>query len=278
MLQVEHLYKNYPAFALKDVSFALEPGYILGFIGMNGAGKTTTLKSILNLVHPDAGKVTIFGQDMYAHESELKQRIGYTTGAFACYPKQRIAKLARVYRRFYERWDESVYRDCLARFRLDENKKVCELSTGMKVKLGIAFALSHGADLLILDEPTGGLDPVARDELLDLFREIVSNGDKSILFSTHVTSDLEQCADYILFIADGRIVAYDTKDDLLARHALVHGSTDALPGLRDRLIGYKTNAFGFTGLALKDSLGGDLTVELPTLQDLMVYYNKEAAV
>lgn len=279
MLQVEGLSKAYSGgFRLSDVSFSLESGYILGFIGRNGAGKTTTIKSIMNLVRPDAGKVTIFGKDMYNNETELKQRIGFTVGAADFYPHARISKLTKVYKRFYETWDDAVYRDCLKRFHLDENKKVCELSAGMKVKLGVTYALSHGAELFIFDEPTSGLDPVARDELLDLFRDLVSDGDKSILFSTHVTSDLDKCADYILFIADGKIVAFDTKDDLLDRHALVHGDKKQLETLKDRLVGYKENAFGFSGMILREHLPDGMAAERPDLQDLMVYYNKEGEI
>lgn len=277
MLQVEHLTKTYPGgFRLDDVSFTLEPGYIMGFIGRNGAGKTTTIKSILNLVHPDSGRVTVFGKDMYGNESELKQRIGFTMGAVDFYPHHRINTVTDVYKRFYDNWDETIYRDCLKRFHLDENKRIKELSAGMRVKLGITLALSHRADLILFDEPTGGLDPVARDELLDLFREIVSDGEKSILFSTHVTDDLDKCADYILFIDDGKVIAFDTKDDLLANHRLVHGKTSELDAVRDRLIGWKSNSFGFTGLVrTADADRTGLATEAPDLHDLMVYYTKE---
>lgn len=277
LLRVENLCKKFPAFTLDNVSFSLEPGYIMGFIGKNGAGKTTTLKAVLHLIHPDAGTVTAFGRDFYRHETELKPRIGFALNGSDFYPHTRIQVLTDVYKRFYDNWDESVYADCLARFGLDESKRVKELSAGMRIKLGITYALSHRAELLVFDEPTGGLDPVARDDLLDLFREIVSDGDRSILFSTHVTSDLDRCADYILYIDDGKVIACDTKDDLLGRHALVRGGAADLDAVRGYLIGCKTNAFGFTGLALKDDLPPGLPLETaaPDLQELMIYYDKE---
>jgi ABC-2 type transport system ATP-binding protein len=150
----------------------------------------------------------------------------------------------------------------------------------MKAKLGIAMALSHNAKLLILDEPTSGLDPIARDELLDIFREIIEDGEKSILFSTHITSDLDKCADYIIFIRNGELIANDTKDDLLAKHILIKGKLSELTeDLKKRLISFKPNSYGFSGLILKEQLNENDTfqTEIPNLEDIMVYYNKEAA-
>lgn len=282
MLAVDRLNKRYPSFALTDVSFEIPAGYIVGFIGINGAGKTTTLKSILNLTRPDSGHVTFLGEDLYAHEVELKQKIGFTLGPVDFYPKHSVRKVVDVYRRFYDEWDGSAFAAYLDRFGVDDGKKICDLSSGMRVKLGIALALSHGARLIILDEPTSGLDPVARDQLLDLLREVVDDGERSVLFSTHITSDLDKCADYVIFIRDGRVIAYDTKDDLVDRHALVSGRlADLSGGFGERLVGYKTSAFGFSGLALRsqlDSAAGAAALQVaePSLEDLMLYYNLEA--
>lgn len=281
MFAVDGLTKNYPTFALKDVSFALEPGFITGFIGVNGAGKTTTLKSILNIVRPDAGTVTFQGQDLHGHEADAKQRIGLMLGPVDFYPRHTVRTVVGVYRHFYEHWDARVFQHYLHRFGIDDRKRIGELSTGMRVKLGIAMALSHGARLILLDEPTSGLDPVARDELADLLREVVDDGERSVLFSTHITSDLDKVADYILFIREGRIIADDTKDDLLADHALVGGSKGELTDdLRHRLVAHRTNAFGFTGLARTADLDGargieTLQTERPTLEDLMLFYDRE---
>ena len=281
MLEVKNLCKAYPSFTVRDVSFNLPEGYILGFIGVNGAGKTTTIKSILNLVRPDSGQVKVLGKDMFSHEMELKQQIGLMLGPVGFYAKSKVSRIIDVYKRFFDEWNDGIFRDLLKRFRIDYNKKICELSTGMKVKLGIAMALSHNAKLIILDEPTSGLDPVARNELLSLFQEIVENGERSILFSTHITSDLDKCADYIVFIKDGQLVANDTKDNLIYRHLLIAGKKDDLtPHLRARLIGVKTNSYGFSGLILREHFNenSDIRFETPNLEDLMVYYNAEVRI
>lgn len=172
ILEVEGLCKTYPAFALRDVSFAVEPGTIMGFIGRNGAGKSTTIKSMLNLVHPDSGRVTMFGQDFYANEPACKQQLGVVLGGVDFYPNKKLRSITNVTRTFYDRWDEDKYRHYLQLFALDETKKVSQLSSGMRVKYTLALALSHDARLLILDEPTSGLDPVSRDELMELFRGV----------------------------------------------------------------------------------------------------------
>ena len=219
VLTVEGLCKNYPAFQLKDVSFALPMGVVMGFIGRNGAGKSTTLKSILGLVHPDGGHVTFMDRDAAENERYMKENIGVVLGGIDFYAQKKIKTITDVTRRFYPNWEEEKYRHYLKVFSIDENKRVQELSSGMRVKYLIALALSHSAKLLILDEPTSGLDPVSRDELTELFRAIVSDGSRSILFSTHITSDLEKCADYITFIKDGGIFFTGTKANFLTEYA-----------------------------------------------------------
>ena len=206
VLTVESLCKTYPSFTLDHVSFDLTPGKITGLIGRNGAGKSTTLKSVLGLVHPDGGTVRAFGLDYAANEAAIRRRIGVVLGGIDFYPKKRVGVITDVTRRFYSNWDEKKYRHYLELFAIDESKRVDQLSSGMKVKYMIALALSHGAELLLLDEPTSGLDPVSRDELVELFRHIVADGTRSILFSTHITSDLEKCASHIAFIKDGEML------------------------------------------------------------------------
>lgn len=204
-LEVRGLRKTYPAFTLKDMSFDVPQGAVVGFIGRNGAGKSTTLKSILGLVHPDGGEVRFFGQDVRQHEREFKEQIGVVLGGIDFYPKKKVRLLSDVTRRFYGNWQEEKYRHYLDLFGIDQEKRVDQLSTGMRVKYMIALALSHDARLLILDEPTSGLDPVSRDELTELLRRIAADGQRSVLFSTHITSDLEKCASHITFIKDGTI-------------------------------------------------------------------------
>lgn len=206
VLEVRDLHKTYPAFALKGISFDVPQGAIVGFIGRNGAGKSTTLKSVLGLVHRDGGTVRVFGMDYAANEAAIRQRLGVVLGGIDFYPKKKLRIITDVTRRFYGNWDEEKYRHYLELFAIDEDKRVDQLSSGMKVKYMIALALSHNAELLLLDEPTSGLDPVSRDELVELFRRIVADGSRSILFSTHITSDLEKCASHIAFIKDGELL------------------------------------------------------------------------
>lgn len=219
VLTVKGLYKSYPSFTLKEVSFALPQGTVMGFVGRNGAGKSTTLKSVLGLVHPDKGQVTFMEQDVAQNEQYMKENIGVVLGGIDFYAQKKIKTITDVTRRFYPNWEEEKYRHYLSLFGLDETKRVRELSDGMRVKYLIALALSHQAKLLILDEPTSGLDPVSRDELTELFRAIVADGSRSILFSTHITSDLEKCADHITFIKDGEIFYTGAKADFLTAYA-----------------------------------------------------------
>jgi len=190
----------------------------MGFIGRNGAGKTTTLKSLLHVVHPDAGEIRFFGLDVNEHEREIKQRIGYAGGAVDFYKRKPIRVLADVTRSFFDNWDDDAYRRWLDAFSLDERKTPAQLSEGMRVKLSLALALSHHAELLILDEPTSGLDPVSREELLDAFTFLRGTG-VAILFSTHITSDLEKCADDISYISGGKLLASEPLQGFLSRCA-----------------------------------------------------------
>lgn len=219
VLTVKGLCKSYPSFTLKEVSFALPQGTVMGFVGRNGAGKSTTLKSVLGLVHPDKGQVTFMEQDVAQNEQYMKENIGVVLGGIDFYAQKKIKTITDVTRRFYPNWEEEKYRHYVSLFGLDETKRVRELSDGMRVKYLIALALSHQAKLLILDEPTSGLDPVSRDELTELFRAIVADGSRSILFSTHITSDLEKCADHITFIKDGEIFFTGAKADFLTEYA-----------------------------------------------------------
>ena len=278
ILRVENLVKRYETFTLKGVSFSLEHGYIMGFIGRNGAGKTTTLKAMLNLVHADGGQVTMMGEDFYTHEVSCKQKIGFIFGGIDYYPKTKLKNISRVVKRFYREWNDQQFENYLRRFELDPEKRADQLSDGMRVKFSLALALSHNAQLLILDEPTSGLDPVSRDDLLELFQELIEDGKRSILFSTHITSDLEKCADFITYIKDGEIVASMDKDGFLDAYRLVRGTSEQLTAdLSARMIGSKTHAFGFTGLIHTSDLSAvrDLEVAPADLESIMIYMERK---
>lgn len=217
IVEVNGICKTYPSFQLKNASFSLESGKITGFIGRNGAGKTTTIKSMLNLIHIEGGEVSYFGMPLSVHESEIKQRLGYSTGTISWYPRKTIRKIVDVTKAFYPNWDEEAYRKYLTMFNLDESKMPIELSEGMKVKFNLLLALSHRAEVLILDEPTSGLDPFSRDELLEVFKTLKEHG-ATVFFSTHIISDLERCADNIVYIRKGEIRASCSKADFIQNH------------------------------------------------------------
>ncbi len=277
ILEVRNLRKQYPGFLLDDVSFAVEEGCIMGFIGRNGAGKTTTIKSILNLVHADGGTVLFEGRDLWANETESKKQIGLVLGEFNYYKRKKLRAIAAVTKRFYPDWDGATYETLMKRFALDPEKKISELSQGMRVKFALALALSHRAKLLILDEPTSGLDPVSRDELLEIFRAIIEDGEHSILFSTHIISDLEKCADYVTYVKDGKILCSTDADSFRDAYRLVSGEAEQLPLFRDRLAGFREHAFGFTGLMKREDAerAEGLKVAPADMESIMIYTEKE---
>ena len=214
-LRVENLTKKYPRFTMDGVSLTLERGRIMGLIGKNGAGKTTALKAILHLISPDGGRIEILGLPCPERELECRQKLGVVLGGIDFYRDKKLSAITNVTRRFYREWDEAAYRRYLEEFALDPDKRVRELSAGMRVKYLIALALSHGARLFLFDEPTSGLDPVSRDELLELFRALTAGGERSILFSTHVTSDLDRCADDVAYLRGGRLLACGEKAEFI---------------------------------------------------------------
>lgn len=279
VLNIQKISKTYANFKLKDVSFNLEKGYIMGFIGVNGAGKTTTLKSILNMIHIESGNISVFNMDSEKDELQIKQNIGCMFGGIDFYPKRKIKCIKDVVKRFYDNWDEEVYRKYLKYFNLDEEKKVCELSNGMKVKFNLVLALSHGAKLFIFDEPTTGLDPAARDDVLEIFQEIIEDGEKSIIFSTHIVSDLEKCADYITYIDNGEIIASTLKDEFIDSYRIVKGSKKVLERVKNYLISHKENSFGFMGLIKFENINKNEEYEIfeADLEDIMIYYAKRGA-
>ena len=277
VLKVEKLNKKYPSFSLKEVSFEVKPGEIMGFIGRNGAGKTTTLKSIMNLIHYESGKIEAFDLDMNEHELENKQRIGFALSELNYYPNRTIRQLMNVTKRFYKNFDEKKFADVCKLFNLNIDKKLEELSSGMKVKYSVAIALSHKAELLILDEPTSGLDPVSRDEILDIFREIVKNKDRAILFSTHITSDLDKCASNITYIHDGEIVYTGTKKDFVDSYLFVKDKSKN-KDLLNEYIAYKElddRIEGLIDVKKKDVFTKHkINVVEPDLEEIMVYLER----
>jgi ABC-2 type transport system ATP-binding protein len=218
IVEVQGIVKKYPSFELADISFGLEGGRIAGFIGRNGAGKTTTIKAMLNLIHPDSGLVQFFGYPIAGNETGIKKRIGYSTGTVSWYPRRKIRDIVEIVKCFYETWDDAAYHRYQELFSIDEAKTPLELSEGMKVKLNLLLALSHRSEVLILDEPTSGLDPFSRNELLEIFKTLKSDG-VAVFFSTHIISDIDKCADDIIYISNGRIVAAMPRADFIGQYS-----------------------------------------------------------
>ena len=277
VLKLENVNKKYPTFSLKDVSFAIEPGQIMGFIGRNGAGKTTTLKCIMNLIHFESGKISAFDKDMSENELENKQRIGFALSELNYYPNKTIRQLMSVTKKFYKNFDEQKFNEVCKLFNLDLDKKLEQLSSGMKVKYSVAIALSHHAELLILDEPTSGLDPVSRDEILDIFREIVRNKERAILFSTHITSDLDKCATNITYIHNGEIIYTGKKKDFVNSYLFIRDKSSN-ESLKDHYIAYKELDDRIEGLiSVNDKdyfISQGLEVREPDLEEIMVYLER----
>lgn len=277
-LEVRNLHKTYSDFTLDSVSFSLPAGYIMGFVGQNGAGKTTTIRCILNMAVRDGGEIKIFGLDNVHDELAVKQKLAAVFDEIFFVDTWRVKEVEKAIRGFYSGWDSRLYGEYIKKFELPPEKRVKELSRGMKMKLMLAVAMSHDAKLLILDEPTSGLDPVARDELLGILREYIKDGEKSVFFSTHITSDLERIADYITLIDHGRIFYTGTKDGLVEHFCIVKGSkTDLNDDMKKKLIGLSITSAGFTGMLPSSELKGlpgGIVTESPTIDEILIHISK----
>ena len=272
-LEVKELTKVYPEFTLDKVSFCVPQGHISGLIGRNGAGKSTTIKGILWLIAAE-GDVAVFGRDIIKDEMAVKQMIGYVGGGFRYYPMNTLAAIRKAYAPFYLTWNQGKYEKFLAQFALSERKKVKELSEGMKVKFALALALSHGAKLLIMDEPTSGLDPLSREEFCDIILQLVREEGVSVLFSTHITSDLMRIADDIVYISQGKLLAACPLKELLGKYRLAHFSSLA-EATAAKAIGVKAVKEGYEGLLARDmQISTNVTVSDATIDNIIVHLEK----
>ena len=274
-LEVNGLTKVYPEFTLDKVSFWVPQGHISGLIGRNGAGKSTTIKGILRLIAAE-GDVAVFGRDIIKDEMEVKQIIGYVGGGFRYYPMNTLAAIRKAYAPFYPTWNQGKYEKFLAQFGLSEGKKVKELSEGMKVKFALALALSHEAKLLIMDEPTSGLDPLSREEFCDIILQLVREEGVSVLFSTHITSDLMRIADDIVYISQGKILAACPLKELLGKYKLAHFSSLA-DATAANAIGVKSVKDGYEGLLSCDMQRLNGTLSDATIDNIIVHLEKANA-
>jgi len=274
MLKIQGLTKYYPSFSLKDISFTLKKGCIMGVIGENGAGKTTTIKLILNAIEKDSGDITVFGMNHQKDEIAIKERLGYVPAEDFFTANSTLEKHAKMVQAFYNTWDHTLFNALCINWGLPLHQKIYEFSKGMKTKAMLALALAHRPQLLILDEPTAGLDPVARIEILDIMRQFVNNEERSILLSTHTTSDLDKIADYITLIHKGRIKESLPIDEIEEKYALVQGNIEILKGKEQVFIGLRKGEVQFEGLMLRETAKlffNESYIKRPNVENLLVY-------
>lgn len=279
MLEVTALSKSYTDFTLDNITFRLPEGFIMGLIGPNGSGKTTTIKSILNMIEPDSGDISVFGKDHIEQEQEIKRDIGVVFDNSYFVDEWDMADVEKAYSLFYAGWNSETYWSMLSKFRITKEKRVKELSKGMQMKLMLACAFSYDAKLLILDEPTSGLDPLSRDELLEILSGYIEDGRHSVLFSTHITSDLEKIADYITYINLGKMIFTGSKEDFVEGYRIVSGDKKTLtPDLENRLIGIRTFATGYEALIRTQDIPMDMQADAlqATIDDIVVFVSRQA--
>ena len=279
ILEIKGLNKAYDGFALKDVSFSLPKGYIMGFVGENGSGKTTTIRSILNMANIDSGKISVFGLDSVTDTIAIKEKLGVVFDSLYLADHLTAKQIEKQLKPFYKDWDSREFAGRLGSFGLPDNMRVGEFSKGMKMKLMIAIALSHKAEFMILDEPTSGLDPVARDELLDILAEYIEDENRSVLFSKHITSDVERIADYVTILHNGKVWFTGTKDELSEKYVILRGAEeDISSALREKCIGFHGYRNGFDALLSTeylDEVSDVLETEKANIDEILVYVSKE---
>lgn len=268
-IEIRGLTKKYPDFSMDNLQLEIPRGYVTGIVGRNGAGKTTLMKAILSMVDYE-GEITVLGESMREQGVEMKHRIGVVLDPDGYAGDMRIRDIGKMLQKFYRNWEPETYQKYLWLFGIEDRKKVSELSKGMRVKLDLAAALSHRSDLFILDEPTAGLDPMVRNEILSLFTDIMQDEAKTILLSTHITSDLDKIADYIVVMEEGRVLLQQTKDSLMEDYLLVKGG--AVSTEQEKiLIGMEKGRFCVSGvIAQKDKMFfPDFVTERPNVEDIM---------
>lgn len=279
-LEIKGVSKNFPGFKLNNIGLSLPKGYIMGLVGANGAGKTTTIQLILNMLEKDAGEIFVFGKDNIKEENAIKQDIGVVFDSMFYMDSWTVKDTEKAVSIFYKDWQHDIFTEMVKRFDLPQRKKVGEFSRGMQMKLMLACAFSHNAKLLILDEPTSGLDPVTRDEFLEILQDYIKDGERSVLFSTHITSDLERVADYITLIHQGSIVYTGSTEDLLSSYRLIKGRPcDLTAELEKNILGLRKTDIGFEGLiGVKEAAQyRNCIFDAATIDNILISINKGGA-
>ena len=276
-IEIKGVTKCYDSFTLDNISFDVPKGCIMGFIGQNGAGKTTTIHSLLHTTNINEGEIKLLGLDHVKDETEIKKRIAVVFDEMPFHDIFNAKDMARIFEGLYPEWDNMAYSQYLERFQLPIKKKIGQFSKGMKMKLQIACALSHNAELLVMDEATTGLDPVVRDDILHIFMEYLQNGERSILMSSHITSDLEKIADMVTFIDRGHILLTGYKDELIEKHGILKCDKDKLSEIdHEDIVSVRTNNFGAEIMVTDRESAGykykGAVIDPASLDDIMLYY------
>ncbi len=273
-IEVRRLKKTYPGFELRDISFTLPEGAILGLVGENGAGKSTLIRLIMGATGPDGGEASVLGTDVGRPEfTKTKDDIGVVLDEAHFPPSLNALELGRIFADTYTRWDGEAYASLLEKLELPGKKKIKDFSRGMRMKLALAAALSHDAKLLVLDEPTGGLDPMVRDEILDILEDFTRREDRSVLISSHIVSDLEKLCDYIAFLHKGELLLFDEKDRLLEEYALVKLSERDFEDIpKEAVRGVRRGKYGVEALVERGLVDRAITAERTSLEDIIVFF------
>lgn len=277
-IEIKNLRKNLGNFSLKIDDLKIPEGFVTGFIGPNGSGKTTTIKLIMNMINKDQGTIKIWGKGYEVNNLTIKEKIGYV-GEFSGYLQEaKIGKIKESISLFYKNWDEKLYEKYMNKFNLNEDKAYKDLSKGQQKKFEIVMAMSHHPKLIIMDEPTANLDPLVRNEVLEILQERIEEDNATVFFSTHITSDLDKIGDYIVFIYKGAIFLSDTKDNILENHIIVKGKKELLDDETKKIfISIDENTFGFKGLVNNKNkayeiFGEEVLYDKPNLEDILIYY------
>ncbi|WP_313894502.1 ABC transporter ATP-binding protein [Psychrobacillus sp.] len=282
VIELQHVQKSFEGFQLKDLSLTIKKGFVTGFIGGNGVGKSTTIKLIMNLLQPDSGTISIFGLNYKEHEKEIKQRIGFVFDENIFYENLTLAEMKKIIKPSYKNWDDNLFDHYVKSFELPLTKKIKSFSKGMMMKASLTIALSHHAELIIMDEPTSGLDPIFRRELLDILHNLMQDGEKTIFFSTHITTDLDRIADYITFIHQGEHMFTKEFYKIEEEYAIVKGGIELLDRDTEKeFIAMRKSNHGFEALTankarIENIFGEMVLIERPTLEDIMFYTKKGA--
>lgn len=275
-LEIRSLTKSYPNFKLDNLNLTLPSGCIMGLIGENGAGKSTTMKLILDMLQRDSGSITIFGKDNMENSHLAKEDIGVVMDEVGIPESLNAKQVGNVMRHIFKNWDDVAYNDFLRRLAIPTDRVFKDYSRGNKMKLGIAIAMSHHPKLLLLDEATSGLDPVVRDEVVDLFNEFTRDENHSILISSHIVSDLEKLCDYIAFLHKGKLLLCEEKDVLLNQYGIIHCTAEQLADLdSDAVLYKKTNAYGIEAMVLRKSIPECFSISPISIEELFLFMVKE---